>query len=244
MNNNSQNNSNSNSNQNGNTNTTGSATITTVTNTRVAVEARYQTLATALLANFESTDSLSLAGGTYLVSDLVSRLQGAIAAEEKAKVAKNQWLTDVKSARQGESDLAPVLKGIHRVLEGRYGEDSPKLAEFGFAPRKRTQPSTETKADAVVKRAATRKARHTMGKKQRLTVKAPGRRFRTRGADDHHAGARGRGLDAWTADRGPGARGQPRPFRHGHEQRRRELIARGIGERGSTRRDRETSLTG
>jgi hypothetical protein len=173
MNNNSQNNSNSNSNQNGNTNTTGSATITTVTNTRVAVEARYQTLATALLANFESTDSLSLAGGTYLVSDLVSRLQGAIAAEEKAKVAKNQWLTDVKSARQGESDLAPVLKGIHRVLEGRYGEDSPKLAEFGFAPRKRTQPSTETKADAVVKRAATRKARHTMGKKQRLTVKAP-----------------------------------------------------------------------
>ena len=46
-----------------------------------------------------------------------------------------------------------------------YGKKSPLLADFGFAPTPRAAPAVETKQQAALKRAATRVARHTMGKK-------------------------------------------------------------------------------
>ena len=45
------------------------------------------------------------------------------------------------------------------------------LAEFGMTLPSRQAPSAETLAAAVEKRAATRVARHTMGKRQKMKVK-------------------------------------------------------------------------
>jgi hypothetical protein len=148
-------------------------TITTVTNTRVSVEARYQTLVAGILANLAGELSLSIGGGTYALADLVARFQGAIAAEEKAKASQNQWHMDVQSARQIEAALSPLFKGMQRYVQGRYGEDNAKLAEFGFAPTKPRKTTTKAKAAAAVKAQATRKARNTVGKNQRKAITAP-----------------------------------------------------------------------
>ncbi len=80
---------------------------------------------------------------------------------------------DVQSARQVEADLSPLLKGMQRYVQGRYGEDSAKLAEFGFALTKARKTSAKTKAAAAVKAQATRKARNTVGKNQRKAITAP-----------------------------------------------------------------------
>jgi hypothetical protein len=155
------------------TSITSAPTITTVTNTRLSVEARYQTLVAAILANLGGEASLSIGGGTYALADLVARFQGAIAAEEKAKASQNQWHMDVQSARQIEAALSPLFKGMQRYVQGRYGEDSAKLAEFGFTPAKPRKTSARTKANAAVKAEATRKARNTVGKNQRKAITAP-----------------------------------------------------------------------
>ena len=148
-------------------------TITTVTNTKVLGEAQLQTLVSGILANIDSGASLPISGGTYTVADLVARIQERIAAAEKTKASKNQWHSDVQSERQVQAALRPLLKGMQRYVQGRYGENSAKLAEFGFTPAKPRKVAAKTKADAAVKAQATRKARNTVGKKQRLQAKAP-----------------------------------------------------------------------
>jgi hypothetical protein len=45
------------------------------------------------------------------------------------------------------------------------------LGDFGFQNPTRKAPSEATKAAAVAKRAATRGARHTMGKRQKAQIK-------------------------------------------------------------------------
>jgi hypothetical protein len=147
--------------------------ITTVTQTKVVSEAQLQTLVSGILANVDSASSLPISGATYTVTDLVARIQERIAAAEKTKASKNQWHSDVQSERQVAAALRPLIKGMQRYVEGRYGEDSAKLAEFGFTPRKPRKVTAKTKADAAVKAEATRKVRNTVGKKQRLAITAP-----------------------------------------------------------------------
>jgi hypothetical protein len=154
-------------------NTNTAPVITTVTHTKVNTEAQLQTLVSGILANFDSGSPLSIGGGSYTIADLVARLQERIGAAEKTKASKNQWHTDVQSERQVDAALRPLLRKVQKFVEGRYGEDSAKLAEFGFTPRKPRKVSAKTKANAAVKAGATRKARNTVGKKQRLAITAP-----------------------------------------------------------------------
>ena len=153
--------------------TNNAPTITTVTHTKVLDEAQLQTLVSGILANLDSSTSLSISGGTYTIAEMVGRIQERIAAAERTKASKNLWHSDVQAERQVAAALRPLLKGMQRFVQSRYGEDSAKLAEFGFTPRKPRQVSAKTKADAAVKATATRKARNTVGKKQRLAIKAP-----------------------------------------------------------------------
>ncbi len=153
--------------------TNGAPVITTVTHTKVNTEAQLQTLVSGILANIDSGSSLSINSETYTTADLVARLQERIAAAEKTKASKNQWHADVQSERQVEAALRPLVRGMQKYVESRYGDDSAKLAEFGFTPRKPRKVTARAKADAAVKAQATRKARNTVGKKQRLAITAP-----------------------------------------------------------------------
>jgi hypothetical protein len=159
----------------GSTGTAANATapvITNVTNTKVDSEAEYQTLVAGMLANLGDESSVSLNGGTFAIADLVTRFQGVITAAEKSKASKNQWRMDVESERLVEVSVSPLRKSMRRFLEGRYGEGSVKLAEFGFTPRKPRVVSAATKAEAAIKAKATKKARNTVGKKQREAITA------------------------------------------------------------------------
>lgn len=64
-----------------------------------------------------------------------------------------------------------VLKALQALVKTQLGSTEAVLGDFGFTTGTRKKPDETTKAEAVLKRAATRTARHTMGKRQKAKVK-------------------------------------------------------------------------
>ncbi len=82
-------------------------------------------------------------------------------------------------ARQGRRREGGLAQGVeadvvavHDCLRVAFGAASPTLADFGMTPRRNTDARTiAEKGDAIEKSLATRKARHTMGKKQKKALR-------------------------------------------------------------------------
>jgi hypothetical protein len=65
---------------------------------------------------------------------------------------------------------APVLKAFKRIVQGMFSESPDVLATFGLEPVKVGSTTIATKAAALDKTIATRKARHTMGPVQKKKI--------------------------------------------------------------------------
>jgi hypothetical protein len=70
-----------------------------------------------------------------------------------------------------EADRLAADENLKAWVLGRFGAGSVEASEFGFAPRKAPTVSAATRARAVEQNLATREARGTRGKKQRLEIK-------------------------------------------------------------------------
>jgi hypothetical protein len=70
-----------------------------------------------------------------------------------------------------ETDRAAADESLKAWVLGRFGAGSAEAGEFEFAPRKAPTVSAATRAQAVLQNKATRRARGTLGRKQRLTIK-------------------------------------------------------------------------
>jgi hypothetical protein len=64
-----------------------------------------------------------------------------------------------------------VARGLKQYVMNTYGAASPVLADFGFNVPKRAALTVEQQTQAIAKRKATRKARNTLGKKQKAGIK-------------------------------------------------------------------------
>jgi hypothetical protein len=60
---------------------------------------------------------------------------------------------------------------LRNLVANTYGSSSEAYDDFGFTAPRKGKPSAKTKAAAVDQVLATREARHTMGKKQRLAIR-------------------------------------------------------------------------
>ncbi len=120
-----------------------------------------------------SLTSVMIGGTAYTGPTLKAVLQADIDATNAADAARNQWQDLLVPAKSARVMAARARKAIKSYLVGLYGPDAVgMLADFGFTPPKSTANKTaKVKADAVVKAAATRVARHTMGKNQKKSVK-------------------------------------------------------------------------
>ncbi len=90
-----------------------------------------------------------------------------MSAEEAVDVANRAWRQAVAKRDALRADSAPVFQALQRFVQATRGKSSQAVAEFGFKPVDAPVKSVETKAAAVVKLRATRKARHTMGIRQK-----------------------------------------------------------------------------
>jgi hypothetical protein len=136
-------------------------------------EAEYLALMNGFSTDLAGVDPIVLVGTSYARATLLAKFQSRIDASHATKAARASLRTAVSSEHALEVEVEPLRQAMKQYLQSRFGKTSPKLQAFGFTEVKRAQKSAGTKAGAVAKAKATRKARNTMGKKQRLQIKAP-----------------------------------------------------------------------
>jgi hypothetical protein len=115
--------------------------------------------------------TLYLGGRVFTPQGLEDFFQGRIDAASVVVSAKSAWLDAGKAYDALDKNAQLVLRDLKRLVIGAFGDDSVKLADFGFPTPKKPVLTQEQIAAAVLKRAATRKARGTLGPKQRLAIK-------------------------------------------------------------------------
>jgi hypothetical protein len=121
---------------------------------------------------FAKTRTLNVAGKTYSPAALKAVLQAeidAISALDAGLAHVQQLVAEMRAAR---GKAAATRKDLKAHVLGNYGAAALQmLGEFGMeAPKSTGRKTVKAKADGVAKAQATREARHTMGKKQRLAI--------------------------------------------------------------------------
>jgi hypothetical protein len=116
--------------------------------------------------------SLTLGNVTYAAPALVQLLQGLADALDATDAARARWQDALKNATDARAKVGPLVADYRAWISVTYAGAPSMLADYGVTPRKvRTPLTVDQQAAAVAKRAATRKARHTMGKVQKKDVK-------------------------------------------------------------------------
>lgn len=115
-----------------------------------------------------------IAGKPKTPAELKAVLQAESAAIRATNELYLRWRAAALVQRTASEAARATRAGLRAFLLVAHGaDDFSALGEFGFQPPKRAKPSAATAAQAVEKAKATRAARHTMGKRQRLAIKAP-----------------------------------------------------------------------
>jgi hypothetical protein len=117
--------------------------------------------------------------GSFLIGNTAyttATLVQALKVMEEALAGLSAAHTSVKDAvtalRAAETTVGPLLRGYRTFLRAAFGTAAAQLADFGLQPPKaRTPLDSEKRVVAKAKMKATRSARGTTSKKQKLAVK-------------------------------------------------------------------------
>jgi hypothetical protein len=141
---------------------------------RTGFEEKAQQMRTGLQKHLPANTTLVIKGVAYTQAQLVQAMQEAerlYAEVRDARVALRQALltrqAKIRPFAELHSDLALSLKGY-------FGRVSAKLDDLGVRTGTRPPRSVRAKTLAQAKARLTCAARHTMGRKQRHAIKAPG----------------------------------------------------------------------
>jgi hypothetical protein len=141
---------------------------------RTGFEKKAQQMRTGLQQHLPPNTTLVVKGVAYTQGQLVQAMKEAerlYVAVRDARTALRQALLD----RQAKVlPLAELHADLAMSLRGYFGRSSVKLADLGVRHGARPARSVRAQTLAQAKARLTRAARHTMGRKQRLAVRAPG----------------------------------------------------------------------
>jgi type I site-specific restriction endonuclease len=116
------------------------------------------------------TESVTLEGVKYTPARLAKMFQDGIDIADATDAASKAWHAAVATEKAKTQELSGVQASLRDHVSATFGAASTEFADFGFTPKAVRAVDAKTKAAAVEKRAATRKARNTMGKRERLKV--------------------------------------------------------------------------
>jgi hypothetical protein len=110
---------------------------------------------------FASVGKLTIAGTDYTPASLKAVLQAEIDAEKALDRSRAAVSQEVATIRPVRATARSMRSGLRKYILGTYGATAVQmLKDFGMkVPAVPGQTSAETKAEAVVKGRATRKAR-------------------------------------------------------------------------------------
>lgn len=120
--------------------------------------------------HYVATPSIIVEGIQYQTTDVENALQASIdaAAATAAAAAAFHKAVAAEGAANAKGDA--LYRGSKAVLVNQYKTSLETLADFGITLQPAQTPDAMTVANAVVKRNATRAARHTMGSRQRSHI--------------------------------------------------------------------------
>jgi hypothetical protein len=117
------------------------------------------------------TGHLVVAGKKYRVAEVLRVLQSRIDAAKAVANARIAWLDLVGAEQARIEGTKEFVASLRQCLAGTYGSSMEVLADFGLVKRARPTRTVDEKSAAVAKALATRKARHTMGNRQKGKIK-------------------------------------------------------------------------
>lgn len=121
--------------------------------------------------NLTGMSTLYLGTRQFTPTELEDFIQARIDAATRVIQAKAAWVQAARAYVALDHETSVVLADLKRFVMGAFGPQSPRLADFGFAAPKVVTLTEAQKKEAVAKRAATRKARGTLGPKAKLAIK-------------------------------------------------------------------------
>ncbi len=145
------------------------------TTTSRTTKATALTQVQALIAGTQKhfpTGSFTVGSTAYTAASMTQILQGLVNALTALNAAHVQLKAAGLTFTEIDSQVAPLIRDYKRFVLGMFGTAPATLADFGVQPPKAHAPLTsEQRAAATAKMRATRAARGTTSKKQKLTVK-------------------------------------------------------------------------
>ena len=113
-------------------------------------------------------------GSKLTQPQLLQKLQQIADEYQAVRDARSALQEKLQATRTNRETDHEFFMQLHAVIVAMFGRKSPQLQQFGFTPMKPRVASSEKQLTAAVKRKLTRTKRHTMGKRQKQTVKANG----------------------------------------------------------------------
>lgn len=104
-------------------------------------------------------------------SALAARFQAHLDSLDTVSAKEAAWRMAIRKEERLEEEMKDLASRTRLVLIALYGPDSPALIDFGIKRKKPIKIGAEKMLRTIEKRNATRKARHTMGKRQRKAIK-------------------------------------------------------------------------
>ena len=147
-----------------------------VVNTKVVVrglELAFDMLHSGVASLLSSSTSLVMGGKSVSQPDLLKAIEAACAPVKDERVAKAAYKKAVLARKERSREARKLVREVRAAIRVVLGEENPDLARFGIAPKSDPRPLTpEEKTLRAEKARRTRELRHTLGSRQKASIKA------------------------------------------------------------------------
>ena len=144
---------------------------TTSTKTKAAALAQVQAIIAGTTKHFPN-GSFTIGSTVYTAASLIQVFQGLANAMTARNAAEAGVKDALAAAQAAETRVGPILLAYKRLVLAAFANATQTLADFGLTPPKARPPlTTEQRATRAAKVKATRAARGTTSKKQKLAIK-------------------------------------------------------------------------
>ncbi|MGH7272106.1 MAG: hypothetical protein ACREJ3_16875 [Polyangiaceae bacterium] len=111
-----------------------------------------------------------IGGASLKAADVALILKERLASAAAVLATKATWQEAVQFDAGKRNQTKKVVAAVRQILAVAFSDSIDILADFGLKPPKVVIVSPDKKIEATAKAKATRAARHTMGRKQKLAI--------------------------------------------------------------------------
>jgi len=142
-----------------------------MTKSKIDIAERDRQAIVGIKLHYATLPNIVLGGVTYVLNDLLRILQDPIDLVSPTSAAKAAYHAAVAAEKSAVAKANAVYQELRTRVLSDFKAQPQTLADFGMTLTNKQVPDAQTVAEAVQKRDATRKARHTMGKRQKAKIK-------------------------------------------------------------------------